>query len=174
MASLLAAQWARMLETSPVSLGLSTQLLPPLTVPSQSSLYLEVPSSEVSTRPGSVRIQSQCRKSSCELPGSRILWNILISSLVNAAKPPLFRFGYLSDVSCTGARAPRELKVENTLFREPSLSKAHCPDISHKNIKGICFFMRPVLVYSELLVPQSQYKVHTVHCTVFDVYSQLD
>ena len=53
MASCLAAQWARMLDTSLVSLGLSTQLLAPLTVPSQSSLYLEVPSPEVSTRPGS-------------------------------------------------------------------------------------------------------------------------
>ena len=149
MASLLAAQWARMLETSPVSLGLSTQLLPPLTVPSQSSLYLEVPSSEVSTRPGLEQIQSRCRKSSCDLPWSRILWNILISSLVNAAKSPLFRFGYLSDVSCTGPRASRQLKVENTLFRELSLSMARCPDISHKKVKGICFYMRPVIVDSK-------------------------
>ena len=57
-------------------------------------------------------------------PGSRMLWNVLTSSLVKDAKSPLFRFGYLSDVSCTGPRLSRALKVENVLFRELSLSKA--------------------------------------------------
>ena len=74
----------------------------------------------------------------------------MISSLVKDAKSPLFRLGYLSDVSWTGPRASRPLQVEKALLRELSLNKARCLDIAHDNFKGICFTRQDLILFIEI------------------------